>query len=63
LPWRGLEWACRTAYRSYLLRKSSAWDSPEQVKLDDDCLKLHTHSHRQSVMERFERVVSEAFQR
>jgi hypothetical protein len=63
LPWRGLEWSCRVAYRSYLRRKSSSWDSPDQVKLDDDCLKLHTHSHRQSVMERFERVVSEAFQR
>ena len=62
LPWRGLEWACRTAYRGYLRRKSSTWDSPDQVRLDDDCLKLHTHSHRQSVMERFKRVVSEALQ-
>lgn len=63
VPWRGVEWTCRTAYRSYLRRKSFKWDSPEQVRLDDDCLKLHTHSHRQSVMERFERIVDEAFQR
>lgn len=63
LPWRGLEWACRTAYRSYLRRKSATWDSPEQVKLDDDCLKLHTHSHRRSVLERFERIVDETFTR
>ena len=63
LPWQGLEWTCRTAYRSYLRRKSSSWISPEQVKLDDDCLKLHTHSHRQSVLERFERIVDEAFGR
>lgn len=63
LPWRGLEWACRAAYRAYLQRKSPTWDSPDQVRLDDDCLKLHTHSHRQSVMERFERVVNEALQR
>jgi hypothetical protein len=63
VPWRGIEWACRTAYRNYLRRKSSNWDSPEQVRLDDDCLKLHTHSHRQSVMERFERVVNEALTR
>jgi hypothetical protein len=61
LPWKGLEWTCRAAYRSYLQRKASTWDSPDQVRLDDDCLKLHTHSHRRSVMERFERVVSEAF--
>ncbi len=63
LPWRGLEWACRSAYRAYLLRKSSSWDSPEQVRLDDDCLKLHTHSHRRSVLERFDRILNEAFER
>jgi len=63
LPWRGLEWACRTAYRSYLQRKAATWDSPEQVRLDDDCLKLHTHSHRRSVLERFDRILNEALVR
>ena len=44
---------CRSAYRRYLLRRSSVWRSPEQVRLDDDRLKLHTQSHRRSVLERF----------
>ena len=32
----------------------AAWRSPDQVRLEADCLKLHTHSHRRSIMERFE---------
>ena len=34
-------------------------ESPEQVRLDADCLKLHTKSHRRSVLERFERLTQE----
>lgn len=58
---RLLEWpaavcerGCRRAYRGYLLKRSRSWPSPEQVRLDDDRLKLHTHSHRTRVLERFE---------
>jgi len=58
-PWDGLEALCRVAYRSYLRRRSASWESPEQVRLEDDCLKLHTKSHRKTVMERFERVVKD----
>jgi hypothetical protein len=54
---------CRRAYRAYLKGQASSWRSPEQVRLEDDCLKLHTRSHRQSVMERFEKAVEEALQR
>lgn len=56
-PSAAAEWACRTAYRSYLLRRARSWQSPEQVRLEADCLKLHTQSHRRSVLERFDRAV------
>jgi hypothetical protein len=48
---------CRSAYRSYLRRRAATWRSPEQVRLQVDCLKLHTQSHRQSVLDRFDRGV------
>ena len=56
-PSHAVEAGCRQAYRTYLKRQASSWRSPEQVRLEDDVLKLHTRSHRQSVMERFEEVV------
>jgi hypothetical protein len=52
-----VESLCRRAYRRYLMRRASNWDSPEQVRLEADCLKLHTKSHRRSVLSRFDRVV------
>lgn len=58
-PWDGLEALCRIAYRTYLKRQAASWLSPEQVRLEDDCVKLHTRSHRQEVMERFEQAVKE----
>ena len=51
------ELMCRAAYRGYLRRRAATWRSPEQVRLQVDCLKLHTQSHRQSVLERFDRSV------
>jgi hypothetical protein len=51
------EAVCRTAYRGYLTRRAATWRSPEQVRLQDDCVKLHTQSHRQSVLDRFDRRV------
>jgi hypothetical protein len=60
LPAAPAEWCCRTAYRRYLLARSRHWSSPEQVRLDRDRLKLHTNSHRRSVLERFDRIVLEA---
>jgi hypothetical protein len=58
-----LEWCCRIAYRRYLVAQSHHWTSPDQVRLDDERLKLHTHSHRRSVLARYERVVREALLR
>lgn len=51
------EWFCRATYRSHLRRRAKTWRSPEQVRLQPDCLKLHTQSHRQSVLDRFDRGV------
>jgi hypothetical protein len=48
------ERVCRRAYRAYLRRRSSTWQSPDQVVLGDRVLKLHTHSHRRTVLSRFE---------
>ena len=44
---------CRTLYRAYLMRRAATWPSPDQVRLGDDLLKLHTHSHRQRVLDRY----------
>jgi hypothetical protein len=55
LPWTLVEVGCRLSYRAYLSRRAATWKSPEQVRLEDDCLKLHTQSHRRSVLDRFAR--------
>ena len=52
-----VEHLCRRAYCEYLTRRASTWLSPEQVRLEPDCLKLHTKSHRQSVLSRFDQAV------
>jgi hypothetical protein len=57
VPSVAVEHLCRVAYRKYLSRRASTWSSPEQVRLDPDCLKLHTRSHRQSVLSRFDHAV------
>jgi hypothetical protein len=48
---------CHAAYRRYLMRRASSWVSHEQVRLEPDCLKLHTRSHRKSILDRFDQVV------
>jgi predicted nucleotidyltransferase len=48
-----IEAVCRRLYRAYLIRRAARWRSPDQVRLEPDCLKLHTQSHRQSIAERF----------
>ena len=58
-----MELACRHAYGSYLRRRAGSWRSPEQVRLQADCLKLHTRSHRRSILERFDCAVREAVER
>jgi hypothetical protein len=58
-----VELACRHAYGSYLRGRAGSWRSPEQVRLQADCLKLHTRSHRRSILERFDCAVREAVER
>ena len=49
-----VEGICRRGYGGYLRRKAAGWESREQVRLDAECLKLHTRSHRQEVLTRFD---------
>ncbi|HZR23394.1 MAG TPA: hypothetical protein VFA59_07405 [Vicinamibacterales bacterium] len=48
-----LESTARTLYGWYLRRRAARWRSPEQVRLQTDYLKLHTQSHRRSILDRF----------
>lgn len=54
LPSLVVEPLCRAAYTWHLHRRAAAWQSPEQVRLEADCLKLHTQSHRRSILRRFD---------
>jgi hypothetical protein len=51
------EVVCRRMYRAYLMRRADTWQSPDNVRLQPECLKLHTQSHRSSVLERFDSAV------
>lgn len=62
-PWAAFEVACRVAYRRYLGRRAAQWQSPQHVTLDTDRLKLHTRSHREPVLARFDRAVSDTLAR
>jgi len=55
-----LEFVCRECYSRYLRTRSSQWSSPAQVVLERDHLKLHTETHRNWVMEKFQRKLSSA---
>jgi hypothetical protein len=60
LPAPIIEAVCRRLYAWHLRRRAASWLSPEQVQLRSDYLKLHTQSHRQSVLARFEAAVDRA---
>jgi hypothetical protein len=49
-----IERVCRRAYAWHLRRRTGSWRSPDQVQLQPDYLKLHTQSHRVSVLDRFD---------
>src|SRR5262249_14019826 len=50
---RPLEWLCRRVYGWHLQRRAASWHSPSEVRLQSAALKLHTRSHRRSVLDRF----------
>jgi hypothetical protein len=52
-----VEAVCRGAYAWHLRRRAGSWRSPDQVLLQSDYLKLHTQSHRHTVLERFHATV------
>ena len=54
------ERACRALYGWHLRRRAHTWASRDQVRLERECLKLHTSSHRKEVMDRFDRAVLDA---
>jgi hypothetical protein len=58
VPSLGVEWISRRVYGWYLRRQVGRWRSPEQVRLDADYVKLHTRSHRASVLDRFDDVLA-----
>lgn len=49
-----LEPAARALYGWHLGRRSAGWATRDGVRLEAGCLKLHTSSHRQTVMRRYE---------
>jgi hypothetical protein len=58
-----IEATCRRLYAWHLRRRAGLWRSPDQVRLQSDYLKLHTQSHRHSVLDRFEAAVESTFER
>jgi hypothetical protein len=63
IPSPALEALCRRAYGFHLRRRSGSWRSPGEVRLQPDYLKLHTRSHRHSVIDRFNHAVEDAVAR
>jgi predicted nucleotidyltransferase len=53
-----LERVARAVYGWHLRRRSSGWRSHDQVRLERECLKLHTTSHRTATLERYDAAVS-----
>jgi hypothetical protein len=54
-----LERVARSLYGWHLRRKAASWHSRDQVRLEPECLKLHTSSHRGETMARFERAMDD----
>lgn len=55
-----LEPASRALYGWHLRRRSARWATRDGVRLDAECLKLHTSSHRQAVLQRYEAALAAA---
>jgi hypothetical protein len=57
------EYLSRALYGWHLKRRARGWQSRDQVRLEPECLKLHTSSHRASILARFDRAMLDALQR
>jgi hypothetical protein len=58
-----LEHAARALYGWHLARRSQSWQSRDQVRLEAECLKLHTSSHRATALGRYEAAVAAALEK
>jgi hypothetical protein len=58
-----LERASRALYGWHLNRRAAAWQSRDQVRLEPECLKLHTSSHRAAALDRYESALAGALER
>jgi hypothetical protein len=63
LPSPLIEAVCRRLYAGHLRRRAASWQSPDQVRMRSDYLKLHTQSHRERVMQRFNSAFALALER
>ena len=50
----------RSLYGWHLRRKSESWQSRDEVRLDAECLKLHTSSHRIQTLKKFDSAMKRA---
>jgi hypothetical protein len=57
-----LELMARAIYGWHLKRRAATWQSIDQVRLEAECLKLHTSSHRAATLEGYEAGVARALQ-
>jgi hypothetical protein len=57
-----LEPVARALYGWHLKRRAGTWQSIDQVRLESECLKLHTSSHRASTLESFDAAMAEALE-
>ena len=57
------EGMARLLYGWHLRRRSASWQSREQVRLEAECLKLHTSSHRASTLAKFDAAMAEILAR
>ena len=54
------EGIARKLYGWHLRRRSASWTSSDQVRLEAECLKLHTSSHRASTLTKFDAAMRDA---
>jgi hypothetical protein len=54
------EQVARALYGWHLERRATAWRSRDQVRLEPECLKLHTSSHRAEALRRYDAAVAAA---
>jgi hypothetical protein len=53
----------RGLYGWHLRRRASTWHSRDQVRLEPECLKLHTSSHRASTLAKFDAAMADILAR